>query len=82
VQDAPADVAGVKIYTYAEREPTLVLVHQASYPYAPPVTTPHGTASQRPNSQSLPYGFTGRQWVYEPVRDGELQYWCEWKTTP
>ena len=22
--------------------------------------------------------FTGHQSVYEPVRDGELQYWCEW----
>ncbi|MEX8496086.1 hypothetical protein [Sphaerotilus sp.] len=26
-------------------------------------------------------GFTGHQTVYEPVRDGELQYWCEWKST-
>jgi hypothetical protein len=26
-------------------------------------------------------GFTGHQTVYEPVRDGELQYWCEWRNT-
>lgn len=25
--------------------------------------------------------FTGRQTVYEPVRDGELQYRCEWINT-
>lgn len=25
--------------------------------------------------------FTGHQSVYEPVRDGELQYWCEWINT-
>jgi hypothetical protein len=23
------------------------------------------------------YGFTGLQHVYEPMRDGELAYWCE-----
>ena len=22
-------------------------------------------------------GFSGQQAVYEPVRDGELQYWCK-----
>jgi hypothetical protein len=82
VQDAPADVAGVKIYTYADQEPILVLIHQASYPFAPHMNAPRELASTKLPAQSLPYGFTGRQWVYEPVRDGELQYWCEWKTTP
>ena len=23
------------------------------------------------------YGFTGMQRVYEPMRDDELEYWCE-----
>jgi len=72
-QNKPADVAGIHIYTYADREPTLVLIHQASFPYPP--------RAQRGQPKSLPFGFTGRQTVFEPVRDGELQYWCEWKVT-
>lgn len=70
-QNKPADVAGIHIYTYADREPMPVLIHQASFPYPP--------RAQRGHPKSLPLGFTGRQTVFEPVRDGELQYWCEWK---
>ena len=66
-QKMPADLASIKVYTYADREGGPALVHQASYPY--PVKTVGGKS----------YGFTGQQWVYEPVRDGELQYWCEMK---
>lgn len=63
-QTQPADLASIKVYTYADRDEGPVPIHQASYPYPP----------ARP---AAAYGFTGLQFVYEPVRDGELQYWCE-----
>lgn len=62
----PADLAGIKLYTYADRDSGRPLIHQASYAY------PANTAG--------PDGFTGQQTVYEPVRDGELHYWCELKS--
>lgn len=62
----PADLAGIKLYTYADRDGGPVIIHQASHPL-PAVNRPH-------------HGFTGLQYVYEPVRDGELQYWCELRT--
>ena len=62
-QSEPADQAAVKIYAYADRDTGMTPIHQATYPYPP---TPPGR-----------YGFTGLHFVYEPVRDGELQYWCE-----
>lgn len=62
----PADLASVEVYTYADRdEDGLALIHQASYPF-PPVRQP-----------GRHDGFSGRHRVYEPVRDGELSYWCE-----
>lgn len=65
LQDVPADLASLKVYTYADRDDGPVLIHQASYPYPP-----HAGAA-------APYGFSGLHFVYEPLRDGELQYWCE-----
>ena len=62
-QKEPADLAAVKIYTYADKDEGAVPLHQATYPYPP--------------AGNGPYGFTGLNFVYEPVRDGELQYWCE-----
>ena len=56
---------GIKLYTYADQEGGPVPIHVAHYPY-PPASASH----QR-------FGFTGEQIVYEPVRDGELHYWCE-----
>ena len=67
-QDRPADVAAVRIYTYADRDDGPLLIHQASYAYPP---ADGRAASPRAG------GFTGWQFVYEPMRDGELQYWCE-----
>lgn len=61
-QAQPADLSSVKLYTYAAKDEGAVLLHQASYPVP--------TRPQRG-------GFTGQHSVYEPVRDGELQYWCE-----
>ena len=63
-QQKPADLASIKVYTYTERDEGLVLIHQATYPYPP-------------SSRHAPYGFSGRHFVYEPMGDGELQYWCE-----
>ncbi len=61
-QTQPADLASIKVYTYGDHDDTPVIIHQASFDYPPP---PAGR-----------YGFTGLQFVYEPLRDGELQYWC------
>ncbi len=66
LQTRPAELAAVKIYTYADRDEGPVLLHQATFPYPPPLP-----------KRGAAYGFTGLQYVYEPVRDGELQYWCE-----
>ena len=64
----PADLAGIKLTTYADRDEGPTIIHQTSHPYPPPATKV--------------YGFSGLNFVYEPVRDGELQYWCEVKETP
>jgi hypothetical protein len=63
-QAEPADLASVKVYVYADRDAGLMPIHVAVYPYPP---TGEATAS---------FGFTGQQFVYEPLRDGEFQYWC------
>jgi hypothetical protein len=60
----PPGLAAIKLYTYADHNPPqgATLLHQADYLYPPP--------------RNGRYGFTGLQRVYEPIRDGELQYWC------
>lgn len=63
-QDQPIEMAAIKVYTYADRDEGPVLIHQASFPYPPAIEA------------SSPYGFSGLHFIYEPVRDGELQYWC------
>ncbi|MBU0593037.1 MAG: hypothetical protein KKH74_04775 [Gammaproteobacteria bacterium] len=68
-QNEPANMAAIKIYTYVDRDEGPTLIHQANFPYLP----------QR--HVANPYGFTGLHFVYEPVRDSELQYWCEMKST-
>ncbi len=62
-QKEPADLAAIKVYSYADRDDGPVPIQEATYPYPP-------AAGGR-------YGFSGLQFVYEPLRDGELQYWCE-----
>lgn len=62
-QDQPADLAGIKVYTYVDRTGGPAIIHQASFPY--------------PTQNAAVNGFSGQHWVYEPLRDGELQYWCE-----
>lgn len=64
-QNEPAGLAAIKVYTYVDRDEGPTLIHQASFPYPPP------------GNAATPHGFSGLQFVYEPVRDSELQYWCE-----
>lgn len=64
----PGTPAAIKVYSYVDRNEGVALIHQASYAY------PAATRSQGP------FGFTGQQLVYEPLRDGELQYWCDMQT--
>lgn len=63
----PADLAAIKLYTYADRDSGPTIIHQATYAYPPAPSV---------------NGFSGLNFVYEPVRDGELQYWCELKDAP
>ncbi|TLD45234.1 MAG: hypothetical protein FAZ92_02484 [Accumulibacter sp.] len=64
-QKEPADLAAIKLYVLAASDGGAVPIQQLTHLYPPP-------ALSRPE-----YGFTGLNSVYEPVRDGELQYWCE-----
>lgn len=64
-QKEPADLASIKVYTYADLDSGATPIHQATYPYPPPAV---------PDDR---HGFTGLHFVYEPMRDGELQYWCK-----
>ena len=57
----PHAVLSLYVYGMASGEP--VLIHQAKF--APPL---HDQAS---------HGFTGFQYVYEPSKSSEFQYWCE-----
>lgn len=66
-QTRPADLAAVKVYTYANHDAGAAPIHQAQY-------SPSQVARRPATGQ---HGFTGLHWVYEPVRDGELRYWCE-----
>ena len=63
LRTAPADLAGIKLYTYADRTDGPVIVHQVSYAY--------------PANNASSHGFSDLNFVYEPLRDGELEYWCE-----
>lgn len=64
LRDQPADLAGVRIQVFWNRQGEPVMIQEASYPWPPrPVGRRHG--------------FTGLQRIYEPYRDGELSYWCE-----
>lgn len=64
-QAGPPDVAGIHVYTYVKRDYGPVIIHQSSHP------VPRG------RDEGKGYGFTGLQRVYEPLGDGELEYWCE-----
>jgi len=61
----PADLASIKLYTYAQHDDVdgRPLIHQATYAY-PPV-------------HAAKYGFTGLNHAYEPRYGLVLEYWCE-----
>jgi hypothetical protein len=63
-QKTPRDLAAIKVYVYGDRDDDAVPLHEAVYPYPPPA------------ARGARYGFTGLHFVYEPMRDGELEYWC------
>ena len=66
-QNAPADIAAVKVYTAVlPDEGPPQPVHQATYRW--PV------AAGRQHEEQ---GFTGLQRFFEPTYNGHLEYWCE-----
>ena len=60
----PATGQSISIYTYGMSTGDPVLIHQALY--RPPF-----------DERADGYGFTGFQYVYEPSKSSELQYWCQ-----
>lgn len=60
----PAEFAALSVYVYATSSGESVLIHQAKYP---------ASVANAPG----PWGFTGFNYVYEPSKSSELQYWCE-----
>jgi hypothetical protein len=60
----PAEFAAISLYVYATSNGESVLIHQAKF--AAGVT-----------NAAAPWGFTGFNYVYEPSKSSELQYWCE-----
>lgn len=64
LRDKPADLAGVRIQVFWNRQGEPVMIQEARYPWPP-------------RAVGRRHGFTGLQRVYEPYRDGELTYWCE-----
>jgi hypothetical protein len=63
MQTPPSALPAVHISVAANLDEGALPIHVAAYPY------PQQRGRKAP-------GFTGYQTVYEPVRDGELQYWC------
>ncbi|MEJ0087741.1 MAG: hypothetical protein WDO72_18885 [Pseudomonadota bacterium] len=60
----PAEVAAISLYVYATASGESVLIHQAKFPA--------GIANT-----AAPWGFSGFNYIYEPSKSSELQYWCE-----
>lgn len=69
IEAEPVELAALKTYVYTDRDSGPVLIHQGVFPW--PVNEIEG---QR-------FGFSGLHRVYEPVRDGELEYWCSVEDT-
>jgi len=61
---SPAEFAALSIYVYSTASGESVLIQQSKYPAD--VTNASG-----------PWGFTGFNYVYEPSKSSEIQYWCE-----
>jgi hypothetical protein len=65
----PTEFAALSVYVYATSSGESVLIHQAKYPAA---------VANAPGA----WGFTGFNYVYEPSKSSELQYWCEKRVAP
>jgi hypothetical protein len=63
VQTPPSPLPSTRIFVYSDSDEGPVPIHIAEHPF------PQSRTQKKP-------GFTGWQSVYEPMRDGELQYWC------
>ncbi|HTU65373.1 MAG TPA: hypothetical protein VMF52_05465 [Steroidobacteraceae bacterium] len=61
---APAGTAALSVYVYSTASGESVLIHQAKYP---------ADVKNAPG----PWGFSGFNYVYEPSKSSEIQYWCE-----
>jgi hypothetical protein len=59
----PSESGVISLYVYATASGESVLVHQSKFPAAV--------------VNAAPWGFTGFNYVYEPSKSSELQYWCE-----
>ena len=62
--DLPTTGRFIRAYTYGMTSGDPVLIHQATY--RPPL-----------DGRADAHGFTGFQYVYEPSKSSELQYWCQ-----
>lgn len=60
----PVEFAALSVYVYATSSGESVLIHQAKYP---------ADVKNAPGA----WGFTGFNYVYEPSKSSEIQYWCE-----
>jgi hypothetical protein len=61
---SPQSLAAISLYVYGVSSGEPVLIHQAKF-----AATIGNVAG--------PWGFSGFQYVYEPSKSSELQYWCE-----
>ena len=62
--NTPVDLAALSVYVYSIASGESVLLHQAKYP---------AEVSNAPGK----WGFTGFNYIYEPSKSSEIQYWCE-----
>ena len=60
----PAEFSALSVYVYSTASGESILVHQAKYP---------ADVKNAPG----PWGFSGFNYVYEPSKSSEIQYWCE-----
>ena len=60
----PAEFAAISLYVYSTVSGESVLIQQTKF------------AADIANA-ATPWGFTGFNYVYEPSKSSELQYWCE-----
>jgi hypothetical protein len=60
----PPQFAAISLYVYGTSGGESVLIHQAKF-------------AAGVSNAATPWGFTGFNYVYEPSKSSELQYWCE-----